>query len=40
MSLAYRDCDRFLSGPSKTADIEQAFVLGAQGVMVTKVVWV
>ncbi len=38
--LGIEDFGLFLSGPSKTADIEQALVLGAQGAMVTKVVWV
>jgi len=33
--LAYRDKSfgLFLSGPSKTADIEQCLVIGAQGAM-------
>ena len=38
--LGIDDFGLFLSGSSKTADIEQALVLGAQGAMVTKVVWV
>ena len=38
--LGIDDFGLFLSGPSKTADIEQSLVLGAQGAMVTKVVWV
>jgi len=38
--LRIDDFGLFLSGPSKTADIEQSLVLGAQGAMVTKVVWV
>ena len=37
--LGIEDFGLFLSGPSKTADIEQALVLGAQGAMVTKVVF-
>jgi len=35
--LGIDDFGLFLSGPSKTADIEQALVLGAQGAIVTKV---
>jgi len=35
--LGIEDFGLFLSGPSKTADIEQSLVLGAQGAMVTKV---
>jgi len=38
--LGIDDFGLFLSGPSKTADIEQSLVLGAQGAMVTKMVWV
>ena len=37
--LGIEDFGLFLSGSSKTADIEQALVLGAQGAMVTKVVF-
>jgi len=36
-ALGIEDFGLFLSGPSKTADIEQSLVLGAQGAMVTKV---
>jgi len=36
-SLGIEDFGLFLSGPSKTADIEQTLVLGAQGAIVTKV---
>ncbi len=35
--LGIEDFGIFLSGPSKTADIEQALVIGAQGAITTKV---
>ena len=35
--LGIDDFGLFLSGPSKTADIEQALVIGAQGAISTKV---
>ncbi len=37
MELGIEDFGLFLSGPSKTADIEQALVIGAQGAISTKV---
>jgi len=37
VQLGIDDFGLFLSGPSKTADIEQALVLGAQGAIETKV---
>jgi L-lactate dehydrogenase complex protein LldG len=36
--LGIDDFGLFLSGPSKTADIEQALVIGAQGAVSTTVV--
>jgi len=38
--LGIEDFGLFLSGPSKTADIEQALVIGAQGAVSTKIFWV
>jgi L-lactate dehydrogenase complex protein LldG len=38
--LGIEDFGLFLSGPSKTADIEQALVIGAQGAVSTTVLLV